>query len=65
MGRTHPKDQSSTGETVEVNGHLVYRSTEFTSDMEAQDVRINSHSVEEHELKLNAKSQLIEANEVI
>ncbi len=60
-----PKINPSTGETIEVNGYQVYRSTEFTSDMDAQDVRINSNSVEEHELKLNAKSQLIEADEVI
>ncbi len=60
-----PKINPSTGETIEVNGYQVYRTTEFTSDMDAQDVRINSNSVEEHELKLNAKSQLIESDEVI
>ena len=60
-----PKVNPTTGETIEVNGHLVYRSTEFTGDIDAIDVRINSRSIEEHELKLNAKSQLIEADEVI
>ena len=64
IGHT-PKINPSTGETIEVDGYPVYRSTEFTSDMDAQDVRINSNSIKEHELKLNAKSQLVDADEVI
>ena len=55
----------STGEIIEINGYHVYRSTEFTSDMEAQDVFVNPYSVEKHKETLQAMEQLIEESEVI
>lgn len=55
-----PKINPTTGETIEINGHLIYRSTEFTSNMDAQDVIVNPYSVKEPEETLNAEEQLIE-----
>jgi hypothetical protein len=60
-----PKINPTTGETIEINGHLIYRSTEFTSNMDAQDVIVNPYSVKEPEETVHAEEQLIEESEVI
>ena len=55
-----PKINPTSGENIEINGYPIFRSTEFTSDMDAQDVFVTSHSVKEHKETLNATEQLIE-----
>ncbi len=60
-----PKINPTTGETIEINGHHIYRSTEFTSDLDAQDVIVNPYSVKEPEETVHAEEQLIEESEVI